>query len=106
MRGDGELANTPNSAQTAEIVLSKKLDTAAATDLFEALRPAGGCDVRIDAAQVEHLGAQCLQMLLLFSRSVRGSGASVSISRLSGEFKKSVRDLGFKISDVTGGGAA
>lgn len=64
------------------LCLDRALDLKAATPLAEALLARRGDDLVIDAASVERLGAQCLQVLLTACASWQADGHSFRVEGL------------------------
>ncbi|THH38477.1 anti-sigma factor antagonist [Aliishimia ponticola] len=59
--------------------LPERLDLAAATKLATDLRAMDG-DITLDASQVKHLGALCLQTLVAASRKAKAGGHSFALT--------------------------
>ncbi len=72
------------SAETLE--LAGVLNLPAAAPLAKTLTERRGADVVIDASQVQHLGAQCLQVLLSAASTWSAEGASLRIINRSAGF--------------------
>jgi chemotaxis protein CheX len=66
-----------------QVSLPPKLDTAAAAALRTELENASGDSIAFDAAQVEQLGAACLEMLLSAVVLWRKNGQTVSFENVS-----------------------
>jgi chemotaxis protein CheX len=73
-------------AESAAVQLAPMLDLTAATPLAAQLLELRGRDLRIDAAQVQRLGGQCLQVLLSAEQTWRADGASFAIEAPSERF--------------------
>jgi chemotaxis protein CheX len=70
----------------AALKLAAALDLTAAGSLAAELLPLRGRDLRLDAAQVQRLGGQCLQVLLSAERTWRADGAGFVIGNASERF--------------------
>lgn len=73
------------------LALSGALDVRAAAGLYQSLAAKRGAPLTIDAAQVERLGAQCLQVLLAASRAWRADGHAFAISGMSPAMQEGLR---------------
>ncbi|MBY0565071.1 MAG: STAS domain-containing protein [Hyphomonadaceae bacterium] len=71
--------------------LAPTLDLAAAAPLRQALLAARGQPLRIDASDVERLGALCLQVLLSAKLTWAQDGCAFSIAEPSGAFMEAAR---------------
>jgi len=74
--------------------LERALKLTAAKPLWTALAAARGGPVTIDASQVEHLGALCLQTLLAARRAWEKDGHAFEIGAPSADFLDAVRLMG------------
>lgn len=86
-------ANT--SDQVHAIELSKNLGLTAAAPLMDSINGAQGQAITLDAANVETLGAQCLQVLLAASHSWASKGQSFQVISASDAFNQGLETLGF-----------
>jgi chemotaxis protein CheX len=77
------------------LVLQPRLDLAAAEPLAEALKSRLGADITIDARQVTHLGAICLQVLLATAKTLRRAGHELTIVNVSDRVLDQLSALGF-----------
>lgn len=83
------------------IELSKVLDLVAAPALLETLLQKKGQSVRINAEQVQRVGAQCLQILLSAKRTWEADGCGFSLDDPSPAFTEAVKLVGLSIEDLT-----
>jgi chemotaxis protein CheX len=84
-----ETAALPQSTR-----LPETLNLSAAAPLARALLEQRGRDVVIDASQVQHLGAQCLQVLLSAASTWRAEKASLRIADRSAGFARGLEVFG------------
>ncbi|MBT9383256.1 STAS domain-containing protein [Pseudooceanicola sp. CBS1P-1] len=80
---------------TAPLVLPPKLDLPAAGPLAEALRARLDGDLEVDAGEVTHLGALCLQVLLSAATSLRAGGHAMTIRHASDRLLEQMSQMGF-----------
>lgn len=73
------------------VALGRKLDTAASSALRDELLTAADSDIVLDGAEVEQLGALCLEVILSVVALWPKSGHSVSLENPSSQM---VDDLG------------
>lgn len=73
------------------LTLPARLDLSAVTQLVTDLRAMEG-DIRVDASEVSHLGALCLQALIAASRQAHANG---HIFEISGASEKVVGQMQF-----------
>ncbi len=86
---------TPDSpASTCTIALTEVLGLMAAGPLAKSLAEERGKNVVIDASQVQHLGTQCLQVLLSAASAWSAEGASLRIVNRSEAFASSLELVG------------
>ena len=64
------------------IVLPARLDSAAAPELAAALKAHAGSDVTLDAGAVAHLGALCLQAILVAATDAARAGRGFTVTGL------------------------
>lgn len=81
-------------ATPAMVTLTSILDLKAARPLAEELTALRGRDLMIDAASVERLGAQCLQVLLAASATWADDGARFAVTGPSAAFLETLALLG------------
>lgn len=83
------------------ISLKERLDTAAATDLCEALSnmPASS-KVVLDASAVTHFGAQTLQVILSAADTFSKQGGSVTCSGITDRAEGQLAAMGIASSDL------
>jgi chemotaxis protein CheX len=82
--------------QSPKLCLDEMLNLAAARPLAEALASIRGVDVRISAANVRHLGAQCGQILIAGMKAWQDDGHSFEIVELTPEFQECAELLGIE----------
>ncbi|MCR5877629.1 STAS domain-containing protein [Phenylobacterium sp. J367] len=85
---------TPSDAGPASLELAPVLDLKAATPLAQALLALRGRDVTVNAAAVERLGAQCLQVLLSARNTWTEDGAQFAVTEPSETFVETLALLG------------
>ena len=85
---------TPNPAADHSLQLDDKLDVTRAKALAAALLEFRGAPVVVDASAVQHLGAQCAQVLLAARRSWQEAGHAFRFSQPSEAFADGARLLG------------
>ena len=78
------------------------LDFQAATPLAARLRALRGAALTVDAARVEWLGGQCLQVLLSAKHSWRADAAALQFTGLTPAFCDGLRRLGVAQAALTG----
>jgi chemotaxis protein CheX len=88
---------------TSIIQLDARLDLRAATVLAGTIRDHDGSPLGIDAGQVQHLGALCLQILLAAAASWRARGLPLSITPRSQAFDAALRQFGIAPKQVRSG---
>jgi len=81
-----------NSARSLQ--LPEVLDLAAAAPLAKSLAEERGTDIVVDASQVQHLGAQCLQVLLAAASTWRAEGVALHIVNQSAAFLAALELVG------------
>ena len=67
---------------SGSIVLPARLDSAAAPELAAALKAQAGSDTKLDGGAVTHVGALCVQALLVAATSAAQAGHGFSIDGL------------------------
>ncbi len=77
------------------LVLQPRLDISAADPLAQALRTRLGSDLTVDARDVTHLGAMCLQVLLSAAQTVRRAGHRFTLANASDRVLDQLRSMGF-----------
>ncbi len=92
----------PESARDEEAVLTlpTDLDLRTASALHAAILARRGADLRVDAAGVLHLGAQCLQVLLAARHQWDADGHELLIEAPSQPFVAALSLLGAAPDDV------
>ena len=86
---------------TGSMTLPSELDIKAATPLVAELLSARGSDLVLNAAQIERVGAQCLQVLLSAAATWSADGASLTIEEPSPAFCDAVAVAGLELSNFT-----
>ncbi len=89
---------------TVSLKLESRLDTAASVRLQAQLQVQAGQDVRLDASQVELVGARSLEVLLAAREQARRSGRAFQIKPISDAAISDLRMLGLSIDDISFGG--
>lgn len=84
----------PKPAADASLRLDDKLDVTKAKPLAAALVERRGSPVVLDASAVQHLGAQCAQVLLSARRSWADAGHEFRFAEPSEAFADGARLLG------------
>lgn len=74
--------------------LSESLTFNAAIPLYETIRARMGQDISIDASAVQHIDANCAQVLMAAKSSSEAVGSQFLLSHCSKAFKAGLRDLG------------
>jgi len=87
-------------AEDAVLKLPAVLDLQAAAALREQLLSKRGLPLRIEAAEVQRLGAQCLQVLLAAQRSWAAEGLPLHIDAPSEDFTGALKILGLAQADL------
>lgn len=80
--------------ETRQLQLAENLDLTAAVPLHETLLSMRGEDLLVDAASVERLGGQCVQLLLSARQSWAEDDASFAIENPSQNFLSALTILG------------
>ncbi|MEZ5892630.1 MAG: STAS domain-containing protein [Parvularculaceae bacterium] len=81
--------------------LEGRLDMPAAARLVENMAERRGASIVIDASDVEHLGGQCLQVLLAAAACWRGDKAKIAYSDQSPAFTEALARFGMPIDALT-----
>ena len=89
--------NAPVPDSSTLVRLSAVLDLNAAGPLAAEFLALRGRDVTVDAAAVERLGAQCLQVLLSARRTWDADGAAFAVVSASDDFTATLALLGGQI---------
>jgi chemotaxis protein CheX len=76
------------------VVLDQKLDLPAASALLVQLQDRKDQVLTLDFAQVKHLGALCLQVLLSAARSAVDDGRSIEIINVSDRVEEQLKVMG------------
>jgi len=87
------MSNPPERALRA-LHLVETLDLLAAADLARDFLDNRGAEVRIDASQVQHIGAQCLQVLLSAAQTWRADKVAMTVCNESPGFLECIQFFG------------
>lgn len=79
---------------TDTLVLPPRLDLSAAEQLAQSLRKRLGGDVVVDARDVTHLGALCLQVMLATAQTLRRAGHRFRLVNASDRVLQQLAALG------------
>ena len=93
-RATSAAAPSEVAAAVGTLTLDETLDLNAAARLRSALLPLRGADLSVDAANVQHLGAQCAQVLASASATWAADGRAFTIATASEPFGQGARLLG------------
>ncbi|MWB77437.1 STAS domain-containing protein [Pseudooceanicola sp. 216_PA32_1] len=77
------------------LLLPPRLDLPAAAPLAQAFRERLGADIAVDASQVTHLGALCLQVLLSAAITARRRGHALRLIAISDRAAQQLAQMGF-----------
>ena len=88
------------------IVLSARLDSAAAAALARDLEARLEQDIELDAGEVTHLGALALQTLVVDAAHWRTAGRTFSVGNIPSPVLEQINDLGVADPDMIAGAAA
>lgn len=84
-------------------VLNPRLDLTAAAGLCAALKERRGNALTIDAMNVEHLGSQCLQVLISAAATWRSDNAELSYCGQSDAFTAALQSFGAPVEALLTG---
>ena len=84
----------PKPAAEASLLLEDKLDVTRAKSLLAALLERRGTPIVVDASAVQHIGAQCAQVLLSARRTWQEAGHEFRFAEPSEAFADGARLLG------------
>lgn len=84
----------PQPAAEASLLLEDKLDVTRAKTLLAALIERRGAPITVDASAVQHMGAQCAQVLLSARRAWQDEGHDFRFAQPSEAFADGARLLG------------
>ena len=76
------------------LALEAGLDVTQSKTLADALLKLRGKDIVVDASEVQHLGAQCGQVLVSAKRTWTADGRAMRFEQASAEFNEGLRLLG------------
>ena len=93
-RAGPEAAPPDAAAAAASLTLDETLDLNAAARLRSLLLPLRGANLSLDAGNVQHLGAQCAQVLASASATWAADGRAFTIAKASEPFGQGARLLG------------
>lgn len=85
---------------TEFIKLPSSMDLVAAPILLENILEKKGYDIELDASNVQHLGGQCLQILLAAKATWEDSNHMFEIKNPSEEFVEYLKIMGLMLSDL------
>lgn len=90
-------------AETAagSITLANELDIKAARPLAAELCAARGRDIRLNASQVDRVGAQCLQVLLSAAATWAADGTELTVEEPSPAFAAALLTAGLDLTHLT-----
>ena len=88
-------------AAGASVTLPTELDIKAATPLATELIAARGKDVAVNAAQVEKVGAQCLQVLLSAAATWASDGHELALEEPSPAFADAIAIAGLDLAQFS-----
>ncbi len=83
------------------LTLPRTLTLAEATPLASVLKENAGAPLSVDASSVDHLGAQCLQVLLAAAQSWRAAGHPLTLTHSSAAFTEGLTRLGVSQDALT-----
>lgn len=92
-----------SNAACESLSLESTLGYAGASALKDQLLEQRGKSVTLDASNVEHLGAPCLQVLLSAMKTWREGGLDFEITNTSEQFEECLGRLGFPSSTFARG---
>ncbi len=81
------------------LALPEILDLRAAAPLRAAIAERRGDDLMLDAANVQRLGGQCLQVLLAAQSAWRAEGRGFAVSTPSPAFEEALQTMGAPVFD-------
>jgi chemotaxis protein CheX len=81
-----------------------RLDLPAASRLRQALQDCPDHEVIVDMAQVTHLGALCVQVLISAARSLQSQGRNLSMLNTTDRVLDQLRLMGFTPESIAKGG--
>ena len=85
-------------------MLDQRLDLTASSALCAALKERRGNTIIIDAENVEHLGSQCLQVLISAAVTWRADNAELAYSGQSSAFSEALQNFGAPMDALVTGG--
>lgn len=87
-------------AASCSITLASELDIKAARPLAAELGAARGRDIRLNASQVDRVGAQCLQVLLSAAATWAADGAELTVEEPSPAFAAALQAAGLDLTHL------
>ncbi len=88
---------------TTPVVLTQKLDLAAATSLMTTLRASKDEEVVVDMSEVKHLGALCMQVLLAVATALNSEGRKMTVIEASDRVIDQMRVMGMTPESIAKG---
>ena len=88
-------------AAQESLMLSSVLDLNEASVLHGKLMELRGRDLRIDASQVDRLGAQCIQIIVAAARTWQTDKKAFVVERASDAFEKTLQLIGLDPNQLT-----
>ena len=85
---------------TAQVSLAPRLDLPAARPLADAISEHKGNDLKLDAAQVTHVGGLCLQVILSAANTWRAEGHNLHVTPRSEEFDNALNVFGLSAEAI------
>ncbi len=89
------------NAATGSLTLPTELDIKAAMPLAAELLALRGRDLALNAAQIERVGAQCLQVLLSAAATWEADGQELVVQEPSPAFADAIRIAGLELSQFS-----
>lgn len=99
-----ERTDARDVAQSAPLRLERKLDTAAAPALFDALRDRAGADLVVDASDTDTMGALAAQTLAVAAAAWAAEGCALTVAGRSADLDAQIALLGFAALPPFGAG--
>ncbi|MEL6521163.1 MAG: STAS domain-containing protein [Pseudomonadota bacterium] len=88
---------------TETVVLAARLDFPVAKSLAEQLKELRGKDIQVSAADVTHLGTNCLQVLISAGQTWTADGKAFAFTDISESFQNQLGQFGLSIDALTQG---
>lgn len=93
------MTQTPSAARGLQ--LPEVLDLTFAGPLAESLLAMRGAPVAVDAAQVQRVGAQCVQVIMSAVSTWKADGLALSVVDPSPEFRDALSLLGIGLAEIS-----